>query len=47
MRKEVDPREAEMLEKCDLADAVERMQLKEIKQELDKTTGFYKLWPML
>ena len=31
MRKEVDPRETEMFEKCDLADAVERMQLKEIK----------------
>jgi hypothetical protein len=31
MRKEIDPRETEMFEKCDLADAVERMQIKERK----------------
>jgi hypothetical protein len=29
MRKMADPREIEMFEKCDLADAVERLQLKE------------------
>jgi len=45
MRKLADPRETEMFEKCDLADAVERMQIKEKKTELDKTTGFFKLWP--
>ena len=47
MRKMVDPRETEMFEKCDLADAVQRMQIKERKQELDKITGFQKLWPMI
>lgn len=31
MRKMVDPRETEMFEKCDLADALERMQIKERK----------------
>jgi len=31
MRKMVDPRETEMFEKCDLADAVKRMQIKERK----------------
>lgn len=29
MRKLADPRETEMFEKCDLVDAVERMQIKE------------------
>jgi len=29
MRKLADPRETEMFEKCDLADAVERMQIRE------------------
>lgn len=47
MRKMADPRETEMFEKCDLADAVERMQIKEKKVEHDKVTGFRKLWPML
>jgi hypothetical protein len=36
-----------MFEKCDLVDAVERMQIKEKKVELDKVTGFMKLWPIL
>jgi hypothetical protein len=47
MRKLADPRETEMFEKCDLADAVERMQIKERKTELDKVTGFKKLWPLI
>lgn len=36
-----------MFEKCDLADALERALIKERKAELDKTTGFWKLWPQL
>jgi hypothetical protein len=47
MRKLADPRETEMFEKCDLADAVERMQIKEKKAEHDKVTGFYKLLPLI
>lgn len=47
MRKTVDPREIEMMEKCDLADAVERMQFREKKAELDKVEGFAKIWPII
>lgn len=47
MRKLADPRETEMFEKCDLVDAVQRMQIKERQTELDKVTGFRKLWPQL
>lgn len=47
MRKLADPRETEMFEKCDLADAVERMQIKEKKAEHDKVGGTMKLWPLL
>ncbi len=36
-----------MMEKCDLTDAVHRMQRKEKKAELDKVKGFAKLWPMI
>lgn len=47
MRKLADPRETEMFEKCDLADAVERLQIKDRQNELDKVTGFNKLMPLL
>lgn len=47
MRKLADPRETEMFEKCDLVDAVERMQIKEKKAEHEKVSGFMKLWPLL
>jgi len=47
MRKTADPKELEMQEKCDLADAVERYQLKEIMDESKKVKGFAKLWPII
>lgn len=47
MRKQSDPREMEMFEKCDLVDAVERMQIKEKQVEDDRVTGYMKLWPLL
>lgn len=47
MRKLADPRETEMFEKCDLVDAVERMQIKEKLAEQEKISGFMKIWPLL
>jgi len=47
MRKLADPRETEMFEKCDLVDAVERMQIKEKVVEQEKVSGFMKIWPLL
>jgi hypothetical protein len=47
MRKLADPRETEMFEKCDLVDAVERLQIKEKKTEQEKISAFKKIYPLL
>jgi hypothetical protein len=45
MRNQMDIREKEMMEKCDLADALERVQIKDEKVIHDKKSGFGKLMP--